>query len=223
MCESTQGLLCPSHMKIHYWPFFRNLSQKVSNPKWTLDDLWPHISWCLMCNSTQGSVSNSHGNISKYVDTVTTFQNLSKRSMTQRWPLTPLLLRSHVWLYPRIIVFKSHENTLMYVDTVIIFAKLTTYYIRMDIRTYYVQNEWSHSLFLKQSLGETTRQCEKWPFWLSYTYRLWLPQNKCYCKVPKILVLCHIFVTDIYHTDQQEHGRCTTILPPNLIAVLSHI
>ena len=29
------------------------------------------------------------------------FQNLTKRSMTPRWPLTPLLLRSHVWLYPR--------------------------------------------------------------------------------------------------------------------------
>ena len=30
-------------------------------------------------------------------------QNLPKRSVTQRWLLTPLLLRSHVWLYPRII------------------------------------------------------------------------------------------------------------------------
>ena len=30
--------------------------------------------------------------------------------MTPRWPLTTLLLRSHVWLYRRIILFKSHEN-----------------------------------------------------------------------------------------------------------------
>ena len=26
------------------------------------------------------------------------------------WPLTPPMLGSHVWLYPRIIVSKSHEN-----------------------------------------------------------------------------------------------------------------
>ena len=32
-----------------------------------------------------------------------------KRSLTPRWPLTPRLLMSHVWLYPRIIVSKSHE------------------------------------------------------------------------------------------------------------------
>ena len=38
-------------------------------------------------------------------------------------PLTPHLLRSHVWLYPRIIVSKSHENTSKYVDTVTLFSK----------------------------------------------------------------------------------------------------
>ena len=37
-------------------------------------------------------------------------KNLTKRSVTPRWPLTPLLLRSQVWHYPRIIVSKSHEN-----------------------------------------------------------------------------------------------------------------
>ena len=42
--------------------------------------------------------------------TVTNFQNLTKRSMTPRWPLTPLLLRSYVWLYQRIIFIQSHEN-----------------------------------------------------------------------------------------------------------------
>ena len=38
-------------------------------------------------------------------------KNLNQRSLTPRWPLTPHLLRSYVWLYPRIIVSKSHENT----------------------------------------------------------------------------------------------------------------
>ena len=53
-------------------------------------------------------------------------KNLKQRSLTPRWPLTPHLLRSHVWLYPRIIVSKSHENTSKYVDTVTLFAKTWT-------------------------------------------------------------------------------------------------
>ena len=78
------------------------------------------------------------------MDTLTLFsKNLNQRSLTPRWPLTPCLLRSHVWLYPRIIVSKSHDNTSMYVDTVINFAK---YHIHTH--TYYIQNEWSHSLLL---------------------------------------------------------------------------
>ena len=73
-------------------------------------------------------------NTSKYEDTLTLFsKNLNQRSLTPRWPLTPCLLRSHVWLYPRIIVSKSHDNTSMYVDTVINFAK---YHIH--IHTYYI-------------------------------------------------------------------------------------
>ena len=49
-----------------------------------------------------------------------------KRYLTPRWPLTPCLLRSHVWLYPRLIVYTSHENTSKYVDTVTLFAKTWT-------------------------------------------------------------------------------------------------
>ena len=77
-------------------------------------------------------------------------KNLNQRSLTPRWPLTPhLQLRSHVWLYPIIIVSKSHGNTSMYVDRVINFANYhihSTYYVLHT--TYYKQNEWSHSLFL---------------------------------------------------------------------------
>ena len=124
-------------------------------------------------------------------------KNLKRRSLTPRWPLTPHLLRSHVWLYPRIIVSKSHENTSKYVDTVNLFAKtwikshwplddlwphicwghtcgstqgslcpspmgihqcmliqwsilqkLLHTYTYILHTTYYVQNQWSHSLFL---------------------------------------------------------------------------
>ena len=43
-------------MKMHYWPFGKNFSQKFNNLKWPLDDIWPNICWCLICNSTQGSL-----------------------------------------------------------------------------------------------------------------------------------------------------------------------
>ena len=74
-------------------------------------------------------------------------KNLNQRSFTPRWPLTPCLLRSYVWLYPRIIVSKSHDNTSMYVDTVINFAKyhIHTTYILL-LHTEWV-NTW-HSLLL---------------------------------------------------------------------------
>ena len=90
-------------------------------------------------------------NTSKYVDTLTLFsKNLNQRSLTPTWPLIPCLLRSHVWLYPRIIVSKSHDNTSMYVDTVINFAKYhihthttyiphTTYRMSDHIDSYWTQ------------------------------------------------------------------------------------
>ena len=81
-------------------------------------------------------------------------QSLSEH-VQARWPLTPCLLRSHVWLYPRIIVSKSHGNTSMYVDTMINFAKY-------HIHTYYVQNEWLHSVFLntfRQDKNSTHFKC----------------------------------------------------------------
>ena len=108
------------------------------------------------------------------MDTLTLFsKNLNQRSLTPRWPLTPCLLRSHVWLYPRIIVSKSHDDTSMYVDTVINFANyhihtytyiLRTYYVHT---TYYVQNEWSHSLLLNsvQARQKTDGNIRCWIFW----------------------------------------------------------
>ena len=52
-------------------------------------------------------------------------KNLNQRSLTPRWPLTPHLLRSYVWRYPRIIVSKSYEYASEYVDTVTFFEKKT--------------------------------------------------------------------------------------------------
>ena len=66
----------------------------------------------------------SHGNTSKYVDTVAIFKIFDQKvnaQMTPRWPLTPPLLGSHVQLYPRIIVSNSHKYTSKHVDTVTFF------------------------------------------------------------------------------------------------------
>ena len=94
---------------------------------WPLDDLWPHICWGLMCDSTQGSLCLSPMKIHQSMWIQWPFlQKLEAKVIDPRWPLNPHLLRSHVWLYPRIIVSKSHENTLKYVDTVTLFAKIWT-------------------------------------------------------------------------------------------------
>ena len=105
-------------------------------------------------------IFNRFENTSKYVDTLTLFsKNLNQRSLTPRWPLTPCLLRSHVWLYPRIIVSKSHDNTSMYVDTVINFAKYhihthtytyilhTTYRMSDHIVSYWTQFRWDKNYY----------------------------------------------------------------------------
>ena len=65
------------------------------------------------------------------------FKYLNQRSLTPRWPLTPHLLRSHVWLYPWIIVSKSYGNTSIYVDTVVNFPNYhihNTYILRTTNR-----------------------------------------------------------------------------------------
>ena len=136
MCDSTQGSLCPSPMKIHQsmwiqWPFLHKKLERSLTPRWPLT---PHLLRSHVCLHPRIIVSKSHENTSKYMDTVALFaKTWTQRSLTPRWPLTPHLLRSHVWLYPRIIVSKSHGNTSKYVDTVINFANYhihthTTYY-----------------------------------------------------------------------------------------------
>ena len=52
------------------------------------------------------------------------FKNLNQRSLTPIWPLTQVCW-DHVWVYPRIIVSKSHENISKYLDTVTLFQKKT--------------------------------------------------------------------------------------------------
>ena len=151
MWESTQGSLCPSHMKIHssmqiQWPFF---TKTWAKGHWPLDDLWPQICWGHMCDSTQGSLCPlSHENISKYVDTVTLF---SKTWTKDHWPLdlwphicsghmcdstqgsfcpSPMGIHQCMWIEWSIL-----QNTTYYIHT--------TYYI---IHTTYRMSD--HTVFL---------------------------------------------------------------------------
>ena len=107
----------------------QNILTKDQRPQTT--PRWPLIPHPLRSQSyvqlyLRTVVFNFHKNTSKHVDTVTFFfKNFNQRPMIPRWPLTPLLLRSHVWHYQRIIVPKSHGTTSIFVDTVINVAKLT--------------------------------------------------------------------------------------------------
>ena len=53
-------------------------------------------------------------------------QKLEPKVNDQKVTFDPSLLRSHVWLYPRIIMSKSLENTSKYADTVTLFSKTWT-------------------------------------------------------------------------------------------------
>ena len=89
MCKSTQEALCPSPMKIHYWPFFKNFSQKVNNTKWPSDDLWPHMLMSHVRLYPRIIVPNSHGNTWKYVDTVTIYQTLNQKVNDPKMAFNP--------------------------------------------------------------------------------------------------------------------------------------
>ena len=101
------------------------------------------------------------------MDTLTLFsKNLNQMSLTPRWPLTPCLLRSHVWLYPRIIVSKSHDSTSVYVDTVINFAKYhihTTYYVHSCVHTTYRMSD--HIVSYWTQFRRDKNQFSKMPIW----------------------------------------------------------
>ena len=85
-------------------PFFQ---KPWTKGHWPLDDLWPHVCWSYMCDSTQGWLCPS-----------------------------PMTIHQCMWIQWSIL-----QNDTTYIHILL----LRTYYI---LRTYYVQNEWSHSLLL---------------------------------------------------------------------------
>ena len=109
-------------MKTHHWPFFsKNCSQKSQmTPTWTLTPTSVEVTYETLPKDHCVQLPWKYIEVWIQWPFLKTF---TKRLVTPRWPLTPLLLRSHVWLNPSIIVSKSHANTSKYVDTVIIKKK----------------------------------------------------------------------------------------------------
>ena len=148
MCDYTQGSLCPSPMKIHQsmwiqWPFLqKNLNQ---GGHWPLDDIWAHICWGHMCDSTQGSLCPSPMKM--------------HQSMWIQWPFLQKTWTKGHWplddLWPHICWGHTCDSTqgslcsspmgihqCMWIQWSIL--QITTY-IHIHT-TYYIQNQWSHSL-----------------------------------------------------------------------------
>ena len=92
---------------------FQKLTQKVHDPKMTFDPTSVEV---IMCDSIQGSFYQSPMKIcpNMWIQWSLFSKNVNQRLLTPRWPLTPSLLRSHVWLYPRVIVsqvpWKIHQS-----------------------------------------------------------------------------------------------------------------
>ena len=122
--EHTFAIIIILDLKIHqsmwiHWPFFPKTWTKGH---WPLDDLWPHVCWGHMCDSTQGSLCPS-----------------------------PMTIHQCMWIQWSILQ-----------NTTYILHILHTYYV---LRTYYVQNEWSHSLLLN-SVQARQKLAQNRPIWL---------------------------------------------------------
>ena len=100
MCDSTQGSLCPSPMKIHQslwiqWPFFQKLEwNKVIDPRWPLTTrlLWSHV-WRTLPKDHCVKVPWKYIKACGYSDPFC--KNLNQRSLTPRWPLWPHICWGH--------------------------------------------------------------------------------------------------------------------------------
>ena len=101
--------------------FFQKLEPKVIDPKMTFNPKSVVVKCVTLPKDHCVQVPQKYMKVCGYSDLF--FKNLNQRSLTPSWPSTPCLLRSHMWLYPRIIVSKSNKNTSKYADTVTLFFK----------------------------------------------------------------------------------------------------
>ena len=135
-------ILSKSHENMSFWSmwiqwpfFFKNLNQRSLTPRWHLTPglLRSHV-WLYPRIIVSSPMKIHHSLWIQWPF----FKNLNQRSLTPRWPswpLTPHLLRSHVWLYPRFIVSKSHGNISMYVMWIQwSIWQNTTYILRNTVR-----------------------------------------------------------------------------------------
>ena len=86
----------------------------------TFDPIYVEVTCVTLPKDHYNQVPWEYINICGYSD------QFCKWPTKDHWPLDdfdPTSVKSYVWLYPRIIVSKSHENTSKYVDTVTFFAK----------------------------------------------------------------------------------------------------
>ena len=123
----TFAIIVILDLKIHqsmwiHWPFsLKKVEPKVIDLKMTFDSKSVEVTCMILPKDHCVHVPRKYIKVCGYSDPF--FKNLNQRSLTPRWPLTLCLLKSHVWLYLRIIVSKSHENTSKYVDTVSLLKK----------------------------------------------------------------------------------------------------
>ena len=126
-------------------PFFQKLEPKVIDPWMTFDPKSVEVTCVTLPKDHCIQVPWKYIKLCGYSD-------VSSKTWTKgHWLLddllTPHLLRSQVWLYPRIIVSKSHGNTAMYVDTVINFVKYhilhTTYIHTTDRMSDHIVSFWT--------------------------------------------------------------------------------
>ena len=97
---------------------FFKLNQNVNDPKMTFDLTSVEVTCVTVPKDHCIQVPWKYIKVCGYSDPFSKKRKKLERSLTPRWPSTPSLMGSHVWLCPRIIVSKCHEKTSKYVDTV---------------------------------------------------------------------------------------------------------
>ena len=87
-------------------------------------------------------------------------------SLDDLWPQLSLL-RLHVWLYPRVIVSKSHENIFKYVDTITLFFCRTWSKGHWPLDDLWPYDCWDHNVWLdpriivSKSYGDTSMYMDR--------------------------------------------------------------
>ena len=138
-------------MWIH-WPFFPKTWTKGH---WPLDDLWPHVCWGHMCDSTQGSLC-----------------------------LSPMTIHQCMWIQWSILQITTYIHVHTY-----------TYIHILVLRTYYILNEWSHSLLLNsvqaRQLLNSVQARQKMELMKKHVYQYWnTPEDNVYCTLlPSIILI----------------------------------